>query len=852
MLATVFAPPSSVLFIMRLQRPTRLDGGIFLISFAVLLVELLLTRIFSVTMFYHLSFVVVSLAMLGFGASGVVINLWPTLFRESRLAKHLAIGAVLFALTSVVVVGVAFHLPVPLAMSRGNLLRLGLIYILCVIPFLMGGLVVALILTHRTEQANRLYFADLAGAACACLIFIPVTDRLGAPSGVFAAAAVAAAAAVIFAGRDAPKWGRVAVAVGGLMALAAIANMQWGFYDVRVTKGRRQPPTLALKWNSFSRVEVVGTPESMTRERFPMGAGFSQRLDPNLRTTELMLRYDADAATEITRFDGDLNRLAYLRYDVASAPYQMRPHANILILGTGGGRDILTALQAGNKKITGVEINPLTVKLMRRDLREFTGGIYDGYPGVEIVNDEGRNFLRRKDATVKYDLIQASLVDTWAATAAGAYALAENNLYTVEAFEDYLRHLSPGGVLAFSRWYTNPPVEVLRVVSLAREALKRQDNTADPSAHVFVVCTDSIDGRRTLSTTLVKRTPFTTDELDRLRAWAAEMNFPVVYAPDDAARGVEPNEFHRLVSAQSAEFAADFPYELSAVYDDRPFFFDRVPLVSWAAHRLGVATSRVGAAPMTLGGQTLLAALIVSALFTALLLLLPVLSSLRQRRGAALSSSSSSSASSASEPSSLSSAGETRGGRALLWVVYFASLGLGFIAIEIVLIQRFNLFFGYPVYSLTVVLFTMLLASGAGSYLAGRWGDARLLPRSLMLICAMGVLYTLALPALLRSLPGVSTPVRIVLGVVLVAPLGLLMGVPFPTGLRRAGREAKNLVAWGWAANGAASVFGSTLTMLVSMTYGFTVSFFLGTLAYVAALVVVLTLQRGQRSEVRG
>lgn len=830
---------------MRLQRPTRLDGGIFLISFAVLLVELLLTRIFSVTMFYHLSFVVVSLAMLGFGASGLVINLWPTLFRESKMAKHLAIGATLFALTSVVVVGVAFHLPMPLEMSRANLLRLGLIYILCVIPFLMGGLVVALILTHRTEQANRLYFADLAGAAFACLVFIPVTDRLGAPSGVFVAAAVAAIAAVVFAGRDAPKLGRVAVGVAGLMALAAIANMQWGFYDVRVTKGRRQPPTLALQWNSFSRVEVVGTPASMTQERFPTGAGFSQRLDPNLRTTELMLRYDADAATEITRFDGDLNRLAYLRYDVASAPYQMRPHENILILGTGGGRDILTALQTGNRRITGAEINPLTVRLMRGDFRDFTGGIYDDYPGIEIVNEEGRNFLRRKDAAAKYDLIQASLVDTWAATAAGAYALAENNLYTVEAFEDYLRHLTPDGVLAFSRWYTDPPVEVLRVVSLAREALKRQDNAADPSAHVFVVRTNNVDGRRLLSTTLVKRTPFTTEELERLRAWAAEMDFPVVYAPDDAARRVAPNEFHRFIGAQSAEFAANFPYELSAVYDDRPFFFDRVPLMSWAAHRLGVATSRVGAAPMTLGGQTLLAALVVSALFTALLLLLPVLSSLRQRRGESLSTSPSTGASSSS------SGGDARGGRALLWVVYFACLGLGFIAIEIVLIQRFNLFFGYPVYSLTVVLFTMLLASGAGSYLAGRWGHAKLLPRALVLICAMGVLYTLGLPALLRSLPGASTPVRIVLGVLLVAPLGLLMGVPFPTGLRRAGREARNLVAWGWAANGAASVFGSTLTMLVSMTYGFTVSFFLGTLAYMVALVVVLTLQR-QRPEVAG
>lgn len=840
---------------MRLSRPTRLDGGIFLVSFAVLLVELLLTRIFSVTMYYHLSFVVVSLAMLGFGASGLLLNLRPALFRPQNFQRQLAAGGVLFALTAVLVVGVAFYLPVPLALSKGNLLRLGLIFLLCVVPFLMGGLVVALILTHRTEQAHRLYFADLAGAALACLLFIPVTNLLGAPTGVLLAASVGAAAGVVFAGREAPQMRRAALALCVLLVVAAALNARLNFYDVRVVKGKTQPPLLALEWNSFSRVEVVGRPEDMTRLHPPRGAGYSERMPPELLTTELFLRYDADAATELTRFDRDLNRLAYLRYDVASAPYQLRRYENVLVLGAGGGRDLLTALLMGNRRLTGVEINPVTVKLLRGRFRQYTGGIYDNFPGVSIVNDEGRNFLRSRDE--RYDLIQASLVDTWAATSAGAYALTENNLYTVEAFQDYLRHLAPDGVLSFSRWFTSPPVEPLRVVTLAAEALRRE-GVADPSAHVFVLRTTGRPGH-VLGTILVKRSPFAREEIATLRGWAEQMNFPIAYAPDDRERGAETNEFHRLFDSRSAEFIKDYPYDISAVYDDRPFFFDRVPLVAWAAHRLGFAGAGLGRGEMTLGGQSLLVALVVSAFFTAALLLLPF-ALLRRAPDAATHDdappdpnqatatlSEATNALNTDGPAPITSSDEATRGRSIVWALYFASLGLGFIAVELVLIQRFNLFFGYPVYSLSVVLFTMLLASGAGSFWAGRFESRRLLPRALALLCALLAVYALVLPRALGAAAGASVLLRIALAVCLIAPVGLLMGMPFPTGLKRAGREAKSLVAWAWAVNGAASVFGSTLTTLIAMTYGFTYGLLAGALAYAAALLLVITLNRAPR-----
>lgn len=814
-------------------RLTRIDIGIFLISLTVLFIELMLTRIFSVTLHYHLSFMAVSLAMLGLGASGLIVNLWPARFGPSALSTQLSWGTMLFAVATVFAVGVAFYVSVSMEPTRGNLLRLGLIYGLCVIPFLAGGLMVALILTHHAEQANRLYFFDLLGAAVGCLVFIPATNWFGAPTAVLVGAAIAAAAGVILA-ETGPVWlRRLAIALTCCLLVAAVGNTKWNFYDVRVTKSYWQPPMLALKWNSFSRVEVQGTPDDLLTPRVPRSSGFSTRLDPEFRIPEVMLLYDADALTQITGFDGDVRRLQHLRYDVASAAYQMRQYRNVLVIGSGGGRDILTALHMGSGPVTGVEVNPLTIQLIRQQFREFTGGLYSDFPGVRVINDEARSFLQH--TLTKYDLIQASLIDTWAASAAGVHALTENSLYTVEAFSDYLNHLTPDGVISFSRWYLDPPVESLRVVTLAIEALRRQ-GVSNAASYVFVVRTNNGDLQSpSMSTILIKRAPFTARELANLRAWSSEMDFIISYAPDDANQGTARNEFHQLVSPQSAQFITQFPYDISAVYDDRPFFFNRVPVVPWIAHRLGLASLRLGEGNLTLGGQTLLFLLVLTAACTLLLLLLPLIAVRRrldQRSGA-------------------STLGTIRRPRAILWAVYFASLGLGFIMVEVVLIQRFSLFLGYPVYSLSVVLFTILASSGIGSLLAGRWSLPQTLLRVLGMLCATLMLYALALPWVLSATLGSTTALRIIIAIAVIAPLGLLMGMPFPTGLRHAGRETKGLVSWAWAVNGGASVFGSTLAILISMTYGFTSTVLVGAGAYAVALGGTVLLSRANHGTVR-
>ncbi|MFN0120968.1 MAG: hypothetical protein ACKV2V_10735 [Blastocatellia bacterium] len=812
-------------------RPSRLDSGIFLISCAVLLIELLLTRIFSVTMFYHLSFMVVSVAMLGLGIAGLIVNLWPGLFRRERLPSQLALGAMLFAVTSVLAIGTAFRVGVRLEMDTGNWLRIGLIYVVCIIPFLAGGMVVALILTHHAKQANRLYFFDLLGAAVGCLLFIPATNWLGAPTAVILGAAIATASAIVLARNQldaaAPYLRGAAVTLCLLLSVAVLANLRWNFYDVKYIKGERQLAMLALKWNAFSRVDVQGTPQDLWVPHKPFFAGFSSTLDPEFKIPEAWLRYDADAATQITNFDGDLSRLKHLRYDVSSSPHQMRRNNSVLIIGPGGGRDVLTALSMGASSVTGVEINPITVQLMRKRFRTFTGGLYTGYPGVRIVNDEGRSFVRQSGE--KYDLLQASLVDTWAASAAGAYALTENSLYTVEAFEDFLGHLNPDGIIAYSRWYP----ETLRVVGIGKEAMRRQ-GFHDPAKHVFVVRTDEAETKLpSLVSLLFKRSPFTGEELTRLRNWAGEMKFRVVYSPDDLDRDVAATEFHQLLSPLGDGLIENYPADISPVFDDRPFFFSQVPLLPWIGNRLGMTNSPIGAGPLNLGTQTLLISVITTAVCTLLLLLLPLVAA-KWGRG---------------EAGAPSLGGVSRK-RALLWAVYFAGLGLGFIMIEIVLIQRFSLFLGYPVYSLSVVLFTILLASSIGSFLAGRWSEKRALPLILVTLCGVLILYAAILPLIIDAALGLGTTWRLLIAALLTAPLGLLMGMPFPTGLQRAGGEASGLVSWAWAVNGAASVFGSTLAVLISMTWGFSVTFLMGAAAYgIALCVAALTAQPAAQTD---
>ena len=403
-------------------------AGVGAVSAAILMTELALTRIFSVTMYYHFAFLAISIALFGLSASGVLVYVLRHRLAAMGVGDLLARTAVLQAVATVVALALLVRIRVGLNYSPANLGLMLVIYVLAALPFLTGGAVVAIAFTRLAGRINVVYGADLLGAAAGCLALIPLLNRLGAPGAVLTAAGLALAAAVCFA--PPPRRARMAVAVVALFSLPAAAHATGAApFDVTDTKGHEGDRILFSKWNSFSRVAVYDRAHGdwSLSPRYAGAPGES-----------LFMDIDSAASTPILKGTGALDEAGYLRYELTALAYHLveRPGGfTALVIGPGGGRDLVSALVFGARHVDGVEINPIIVNdVMRGRFLGYSGGLY-AHPRVAIHVDDGRSFVRRSAS--RYDVIQASLVDTWAATAAGAYTLTENSLYTTEAFGEY-------------------------------------------------------------------------------------------------------------------------------------------------------------------------------------------------------------------------------------------------------------------------------------------------------------------------------------------------------------------------------------------------------------------------------
>ncbi len=767
--------------------PLGLLGGVACVSAALLMIELALTRIFSVTMYYHFAFLAISIALFGLSASGVYVYLLRRRYRSGSAHRLLAIHAWLFAIASVAALGALVRIHVGLNYSPANLVKMILIYGLAALPFFTGGAVISLAIARFSDRVNMVYGADLIGAAAGCLLLLPLLNGFGAPGVVLLAALLGSAAALLFVERrDLP----IAVAASAIAICVPGGALATGgaLFDVRDTKGHQDDVVLFSKWNSFSRVAVY--------DRSHGDWSLSPRYTGPLPDTRFM-DIDSAASTPILRFNGDLGGVRYLRYELTGLAYHLlegtRPSGfSALVIGPGGGRDLLTALVFGASRVEGVEVNPIIARdVMLGRFREFSGSIY-AHPRVHVAVDDGRSYVRR--SRERYDVIQASLVDTWAATAAGAYTLTENTLYTKEAFEDYLDHLTDRGMLTITRWV----FDGLRLVSLARAAAADRGWTV--ADRLAVVQQDRV------ATFLLKKTPFTADEVARLRQIAADLDFTVLYAPGQ----MDPtNEYAALALAADPErFYAGYRLDVRPTTDDRPFFFHTTKIRDQFQTAFGRS--------MLFGNglSALMTLMLISALFVALFVIGPLAVSGRELGGT----------------------GWPR------WLTYFGLLGAGFMLIEVSLLQRFVLLLGHPVYSLTVTLFSLLLGTGAGSVLSRRipHGDlARRLTFVLLAIAAVAVLGIVALPAIVSHAISAERSLRIVLAVALIAPAGVLLGIPLPAGVRLMSASGTALVPWAWGMNGALSVIGATLAVFIAMNWGFSVTLLAGAGIYVLAAVLI-------------
>lgn len=791
-------------------------AGLFAIALATLMYEILLTRIFSVTMWYHYSFMAISIAMFGMTAGAILVYLLPGRFTPGGEKRNLSLASLFFALSTAACFLIHIKIPFAVEGDSPRWLWLVMTYVVVAIPFVFAGIAVCVALTRFPSQVSGLYAADLAGAGLGCVLLIGVLDLTDGPSAMFVVGAAGALGAALFASDGSMKWLRrgSVIACFALASFAAVNTVMVskGKPLVRLTwvKGRVEPPASYEKWNSFSRIRVWGSARRMER---PFGWGLSPEYPSHLRTRQLHMNIDAGAYTPIPAFDGNLATLEYLKYDITNVAHYIRPKSHVLVIGAGGGRDVLSALAFEQSKVTALEINEDIVETVNRKFGRFTGHL-EAHPKVEFVVDEARSYVARRPDT--YGIIQVSLIDTWAATSAGAFVLAENSLYTLEAWRLFLERLDPGGVLTFSRWYSRDrPGEIYRLISLAAASLEEL-GVHEPGAHIVVLRNLWMGRMRNVEhgvgTILVSPDPFTEDDLDTIERIARDLKFFIVLSPSYAL----DSDFAELVGENRSDFIRDFPIDISAPTDDRPFFFNMLRMKD--VFRTDLAEGAV--IRFNLKAVAVLGYLLAIVLgLTALFIILPL--ALTRRRGL------------------------LEGTPPLF--VFFSAIGSGFMFVEISQMQRLIVFLGHPTYGLSVVLFALLLSSGLGSLTTrtSARGVIRIgaVARLLLLLCMLA-LFGLLTPAAIEAFRSAGTPNRVAVATAMLFPLGLFMGMAFPLGLRLANDKSPAVTPWLWGLNGATSVCAAVIAVAIALTLGISAAFWAGFACYVVALLSFLWVSR--------
>jgi spermidine synthase len=797
--------------------------AVALVSAGALAYEVLLTRLFSIVQWHHHAYMVISIALLGYGASGAFLALAGDALRR-HLGAAFAAGAALFAVSAVASFAAAERLPFnPLAViwEPRQLLFVLILYALFALPFFGAATSIGLALAAFPERVARTYRYDLIGAAAgaiglmlALFVLFPNTAlRLVALLGL-----LAAALAISLRDSGAIRKGRAAA--GAALAIAACAALppSWTALHPSEYKGLSQAlrvpgaEVLVEESSPLGLLTVVSSPTVPLRHA--PGLSLLNATEP---PAQLGVFTDGDGLTAIIAFDG--RPLDYLDSTPQALPYHLVEKPEVLILGAGGGADILLALMRAAPVIDAVELNPQLVRLVAERFAAFAGHLYRR-PGVRVHVAEARSFVAGRPD--RYDVIQIPLFDSSAAAA--THSLRESYVYTIEAFEQYLDHLRPGGYLAITRWLKLPPRDSLRLFATAVSALERR-GIGEPGAQLALV--------RSWNTTtlLVKNGPLTGEDLATIRRFADARAFDLAFLPGMAR--AEANRFNildqsyffdgavALLGPQREEFLRDYKFDVRATTDDRPYFFD---FFKWRALPELLQRRALGGAALLDWGYLVLAATLVQAAALAVVLILAPLLWLGRRRP---------------EPAALAT-----------WRValYFLAIGFAFLFIELASIQRFMLFLGHPVYAITVVLAGFLFFAGLGSGIAPILTAClqtlqsrrsapiplsaadrifRCLARVPPLTLAIAGIGTAALTHLvvaeplfrwLMPLPG---EIKVAVTLVLIAPLAFCMGMPFPLALARVAAARSALVPWAWGINGCASVLSAILAVLLAMSLGF-------------------------------
>lgn len=752
----------------------------FFISAAVLALEVSLTRVFSVVLWYHFGFMIVSLAMLGFAFAGAAVH-----FRAAKgkvtagtSSFHSLVAAALLLPVVIALTRIPVD-PTQLIQSPTDQVLFGAVILLASVPLFLLGFALCAAFEAGRDAIGRVYGASFLGGAAGVGLSLAGMEYLGGGGGLLLAAGAAWIAGI---GRS-TRWLALASAI--VVALCMILAP-----GIIPTHSQKHFPNVSdeqvidRKWNAFSSVVFYKNPKRHGLWAMPDSY-------PGPLPETLGIAIDEWAITSIVRMDGETDLGFFEAYPPTLGLETAKMGFDALVIGAGGGLDVLGALHFGAGHVTAVELNPMIVDAVKGEFREYSGDLYHD-ERVRAVAEEGRHFVERDEK--KYDRIVLTGVDTFAATAAGAYALSENYIYTVEAFQSYLDHLKPDGMLCMTRWFYDPPRQTLRLIAAAREALERE-GIAKPEACFFLA------RARLRSLILVKNEPFTEEEKQVLINSLPEREAVLIHAP--GWRG------HPIIDAfMAGTLDPDYAYRVDEATDDNPFLFEHGRWKNlfgaeqdWFMDQLG------GLEVLFLTFAGLFACM---ALGTVLLLFL---------------------------------------GRGTSWLrvdprlaAFFFLLGAGYLITEAVLLPKLVLCLGHPVYAMSIVLISLLVFSGLGAVASqrmprgGRW---------LAIVCTAAaasfpLFFLLLFDALQPQILQATLTGKIALIAAVIAVPGFLMGLPFPLALR----NHAGMVPRAFLFNGAGSALAGPAATALAITFGFTTTFWIASGLYLVAGLLVAGVRR--------
>lgn len=798
--------------------------GVFLLSGLVMALQILQSRIFSVTSWYHLSFLVISMAMFGLTMGALKIYRSP----EEEQRKHYGLIARKHAMAFgfFILIGLIAQLFVPLISSNAmeTFATLPVAALATGIAYYHAGIAITVALTRAPFPVGRTYGIDLLGAGLGCIGALFLMETIDTPSAILFLSGIAFVSALLFPVSDTDKQevtlGHHTIKLKKTAFIFCIATFTIGTLNIASPTPFLYPLWIKNKiikmsyidyeeWNSISRVTVMN--EEVDIPPYVWGPS---PIIPDIKVTGKYLVIDGDAGTPITKFDGDFSKHRYLEFDVTNVAYTLPNIKKSVVVGVGGGRDLLSAKYFGVEEVTALDVNPVQIKLLRDhpEYREYAN-LYN-QPGVKIINEEARSWFRQN--TEKLDLVQMSLIDTWAATGAGAFALSENGLYTVEAWSIFMNDLNEHGVFTVSRWSADVMDDTGRTLAVAMATLFAQgvDNARD---HVVMINSTAI------ATTIISKSPFTPEQLAALEKTIEDKKYTVILMP---GHPIKKGILQELIVAKNLkeinQIADKQFYDVSPSTDMRPFFFNQARITKpWAVTKMVLFPEKAGhevfhgQAKATFNLYTII---IFSVLMVAFVIVMPLLKTVEDKS------------------STFIKAG----------TLYFMLIGLGFMFMEISLLQAFGVFLGHPIYGLSVVLFSLIIAAGVGSLVSEKL-PLNTLPRQIawcLITCGYGILLSCILRDVFYSYAEVDIITRVLISVGLIAPAGILMGFGFPTGLSLTERFDTRATAWFWGINGATGVLGSSLAIALNIALGIDKTLIVASVCYALLIVSFVTLAK--------